>query len=124
VPDEPTNLSIQLGESETNILVARMSVALDVRLDAAFDPNFRHSFISPQAHRDLQQRGLIFPAGPRTFLLRDLILGGTTIPDMTVRVSSVADVFGVECVLAADFFGRFARWFVDRDAGLLILGRG
>ena len=47
---------------------------------------------------------------------------GAPIPDLRVRVSATATRFGGDGIIAADFLGRFSRWYVDRGSRLLVLG--
>ena len=116
------SLSIKLVDATNNLLVARLSVDLDVLLEIGFDPNFRQSFISPHARDDLVRRNLIQVQAGRLYQLTNLVLGGAPIPDLRVRVSAIATTFGVDGIMAADFLGQFSRWYVDRTARLLILG--
>ncbi len=115
------SLSVKLIATANNLLVARLSVGLDVLLEVGFNPNFRQSFISPHARDDLAGRGLIEMGAGRTYLLKNVVLGGAPIPNLRVRASAIATRFGVDGIIAADFLGQYSRWYVDREARLLVL---
>ena len=65
------------------------------------------SGISYLTRDELASNGVLVPAGPRRYLLRDLSIEGQPLPDVVVRLSPRASAVGIDGMLGLDFLNTF-----------------